>query len=493
MLRVSIVVLLTSCVPSKEPAERDTDATPVDTDDDTGAVAGESGAPQDSDSAPPDDTDTGGSAEPDWRDGVLVGDATGGAAGSAGTLAALDLDGDGVDELVVGAPGTRDGQVWVVSGEVLPEAEGLLRDAASVALMGWFAGWLAPYRGDANGDGVDDLAVGRGETLLPGTGAGAVYLFQGGEDLASATSLLDARAEIDEQTGGEMVRFGALGDLDGDGLADLVVGASQANDADWEWGDSGMVSIWLEGGPTGSHSTADADDSIFGTWFEEGLGATLAAGDLDDDGYADLLVGAPEWETDLGVVGVVRGQASGDWPHQLEAAATTLVYGAEGVASLGNDPFCSLGDLDADGSLDLVVTSSAVGGVWLWSGVPTGVTGPASADVQVMGDAGTLGAAVACDGDLDGDGADDLLVGDPLADGVGAVHLFLNPLGGAGALGSAAADRSLYGASDGDKFGAAIRALDGLRGDGIGTFAVGAPGADAGAINGGATYLYTPR
>lgn len=493
MLRVTGLLLIASCAPPRGPAERDTGAAAEDGADDSG-LAGDSASTEDSGGAPPEDTDSGGSGASDGRDGALLGDQAGGAAGAAGTLAVLELDGDGRDELVIGAPGARDGRVWVIAAEALAAPEALASTVATVTLVGRFAGWLAPYRGDADGDGVEDLVVGRGESLVPGVGSeGAVYLLAGGAALAEAASLIDARAEIAGQYADDLVRFGALGDLDGDGLADLIAGASQADDGSWEWSGSGCVSIWLEGGPTGARTIVDADDRIFGTWFELGLGATLASGDLDGDGYADLLVGAPEWETALGVVAVVPGDGAGDWPHQIEAAATTLVYGSAEASSLGLDPPCAPGDLDADGARDLVLGSSASGGVWLWSGVPAGVTGPGSADVHIVGEPGSFGAALACDGDLDGDGADDLLVGDPLADGVGAVHRFLSPLGGAATLTPGDADGRERGDAAGDQLGAAVLALGDPDGDGVESFAVGAPGADAGAADAGAVYLFSAR
>lgn len=435
-----------------------------------------------------DSSDSGGasSADPWDRGGALLGTVARGGAGAAGTLSALDLDADCLPDLAMGSPAASEGRVWIVSDAATITERAPVDDVAMTGLRGRFVGWLAHGVGDADGDGVNDLAVGRGESLDErGAGEGAAYLVDG-EALPAASSLLDARAEIEEQTLGDMVRFGVLSDLDGDGLADLTVGARSDDDGTWEWTGPGSAAIYLEGGPTGTRSSVDADAVLYGTWFELGLGASLAAADLDGDGYADLLIGAPEWEEGVGVVAIVSGNPRGTWDHQVSSEASTLVYGGEGALSLGDDPLCAPGDLDGDGGPDLALSSAASGSVWLWSGVPSGTTSTDAADVRIDGDAGSFGAALAVTTDHDRDGAAELVVGDPRSGDVGAVHLFALPLGGAPTLSPADAAGTALGETAGDGFGSALAVL----GD---VLAVGAPGVDEGAEEGGAAALLVLR
>ena len=434
-----------------------------------------------------DTADTGGAADDPWdRAGVLLGAEARGGAGGPGTLSALDPDGDGAADLAMGSPDANEGALWIVADPGAITTRALVTDVATASVRGRWVGWLAQGAGDADGDGVNDLAVGRGKSLDPAfAGEGAVYLMEG-DTLPSASSLLDARGEFEGQSTGDMVRFGALGDLDGDGLADLTVGARSDNDSMWEWSASGSAAVYLAGGPPGTRSSADADAVMYGTWFEQALGAAVASADLDGDGYGDLLLGAPEWETDIGVVAIVPGNPSATWDHQVSSAASTLVYGGAGASSLGEAPFCAPGDLDGDGDPDLALSSPASGAVWLWSGVPSGVTSTDRADVTVRGDAESFGAALACDADRDGDGADELVVGDPLSVGVGAVHLFALPLGGAADLSPADATGTSLGEAAGDGFGSALATLGDL-------LVVGAPGVDEGVEDGGAAYLLQPR
>jgi hypothetical protein len=408
-----------------------------------------------------------------------------GGAGGVSTLAAVDLDGDGDLDIVVGAPGAADGTAGVFD-PAAAAGEVQLTAVTRATVQGRNVGWLVPHGGDGDGDGVDDLVIGRGEGLSTDRAApGAVYLLSGA-GLGPASTLLDAHAEANGEYDNGFLRFGSHGDIDGDGFPDLAVGATLDNDGNWEWTDSGSVALWM-GPRAGALWYVDADAHVYGTWFEFGLGASLLLADLDADGYADLLVGAPQWEEDVGAVLTLPGGATGEWDHRASEAATSIVRGVDAGMRLGADAFCRPGDLDGDGRLDLVLTSSTAGMAWAWSGWPgTGENTVGDAAVTVTGDAGSFGTAAACNADLDGDGVHDLAVGDPGGDAAaadaGTLWAFIDPLAGADAIGTGASDAAWHGEAAGDAFASAVVAADG-------ELVVGAPGRDAGAPEAGAVYL----
>jgi len=214
-------------------------------------------------------------------------------------LAAGDVTGDGTPDLVVGAPlegasGGTSGAVHVFrGGSSLTNATA---SAALVTITGAASGdrcGTSVAMADLDGDGIDELLLGAPDAKNLGTQGGSIYLFRGGATLVSG-SAGDAVTRFDgENSGDRLGQVMALGDVDGDGRADLLASAPQHDLPAANAGRAYLVRgglLPLPGGSIGQRALMIlvAENSI-GDQFGSGL--TLS--DLDGDGRADLCVGAP--------------------------------------------------------------------------------------------------------------------------------------------------------------------------------------------------------
>ncbi len=326
--------------------------------------------------------------------------------------AAGDVDGDGRGDLLVGAAGESDepslsfsaGRAYVFSGAT----GALLRTLASPnpEAFGSFGISISEVP-DTDGDDMADHLVGAtGETVGGAFFAGRAYLFSG----TTGALLLTLTSPNAESTG----RFGGavagVSDANGDGRGDLLVGAPGETIAD----DADAGRAYLFSGTTGAllgtfTSPDPGDFDAFGR-------AVAGVPDADGDGRGDLLVGAPGENAGFTLNG---GQA------YLFSGATGLLL--HRLVSPNADPFGDFGravtGISGDGRGNLLVGApnenggglSSVGRAYVFSGATGDLLDTIeSPDPEEWG---SLGTSVAGAGDLDGDGAADLLVGAPREDG----------------------------------------------------------------------------
>jgi len=413
-----------------------------------------------------------------------------------GTLAMGDFDGDGDADVAIGSPGeaigaeSGAGMVTVFPGSAVGlEALGSLnwhRNTAGMigtALAGdeWGTALAA---GDFDGDGDDDLAIGApGESADTG-GVAILYGTGGGLSATGNVWLTHADLGLAAEAGDRFGSALAVGDFNGDGYADLAMGApEEAVGVDAAAGNVVVAYGSAAGLVTVGSQTIDQGQVDIPGVVEPGdrVGASLATGDLNNDGRDDLIIGAPGEaigaEADAGLILVIEGSAGGldfatadNWELDDGGLTGTSMAGDALGSAL------STGDFDGDGFADVVVgipgRSSGAGEVLIMHGSAAGL---AAAGHQIwdqddstwMGaEAGDAFGSAVTTGDWNGDGYDDVAAGAPNEDLTGGV--------GAGAVlvfnGSAAGITSLWdqrwhqdldnvegGVENGDAFGATLR------------------------------------
>ena len=286
----------------------------------------------------------------------LLGEVAYDSAGSAVSTAG-DMDSDGYSDLLLGVGsqdvgGDASGTSYVVMGPVtgtlsLSEADATLIGEAARD----YAGNAASTGGDVDGDGQPDLLIGAYLHQEGGVAAGVVYVVLA--PVSGTGSLSDADAKLigeakDDYAGKEV---DDAGDVNGDGLADIVIGA-RAEDT----GASGAGAAYLVQGPvSGSLSLADADAKRTGESSADTAGyAVGGAGDVDGDGHDDLLISAVYENVDTdsaGAVYLVLGPLSG--VEGLAGAHAKLL--GEARSDMVGESVSSAGDMDGDGFSDLLV------------------------------------------------------------------------------------------------------------------------------------------
>ncbi|MFO0558748.1 MAG: FG-GAP-like repeat-containing protein [Polyangiales bacterium] len=334
-----------------------------------------------------------------------------------------DVNGDGFADLVVGAwnlstaSKVRCGAVFVFHGgpSGLSSTPALtIEGSASEERLGMSVAGL----GDVNGDGYSDIIAGGSGQNIPGTpgNPGVARLYFG-----SRTGV-DPGSEVYWRMGQMTDWFGhdvvALGDLDADGFADFGVSAPWADSNSLT--DNGRALIVL--GAPGYTVIGPGRQATNGTWFDgtrnsEKFGGIRAGGDIDHDGYCDvLLVGDAPTGDSRGQITVHRGGATG-----LDPAPQSTIAGDAANDQLGFSGSIA-GDLNGDGFDDLLVgaCTSVQGGVpssgvaFTILGRSTGLEPRTSSRWTATPPAGGLfGFSASIVGDMDGDGADDFAISEP--------------------------------------------------------------------------------
>ncbi|WP_152053044.1 prepilin-type N-terminal cleavage/methylation domain-containing protein [Tautonia marina] len=390
---------------------------------------------------------------------------------SFGVPAILDINGDGINDLFIAGKyedryGTDSGSVYVIlgrrygwpdSGKVLDGPDELIDGSKGFRLDGDF-GWAAPGRmmptGDVNGDGIEDVLIGSGTSNRP------AYIIWGGRTGSWAstnrlnttflngggTTLNGVELQRDGGIGEENISF-AVGDINGDGYADIIKGdngvspggRSGAGQVKVIWGkSSGWTTplipdaTYLAGGGTAVNGTI-----LEGDMDGDGLGSYVGAGDVNGDGIDDVIIAAGGTDfsgANMGSVYVVWGRETG-WSNAQRLDSTFLA--GSGTAQNGirldgenwysNNPTHSVtaADINRDGYDDIMFGrywSNKLGIVWgrnpgTWPATTMTMTSAfisAGNGVMLTGETGgsDVGSSQSV-ADINGDGINDIVIGSP--------------------------------------------------------------------------------
>ncbi len=329
--------------------------------------------------------------------------------------------------------------------------------------------------GDVNGDGTDDLLLGAPDADVTGDNAGVVGIVFGPADPETVT-LADADATVTGEAAGDRAGTAVSGDrdLDGDGIADVVIGAPSADPAGT---DSGAVYVVYGGeSVTGERSLDAADVRVAGEPGDHAGMAVATAGDAVNGGTA-VIVGAPQaGKSNAGAAVLVSTETlAGVDNGSLAPLADARLAGGSAGGQLGW-AVANAGDVDGDNTSDVLVgapnasvavangTQAEAGAAYLLSGPVSGDQSVENATVLLRGEAAgdRAGYTVAGAGDQNGDGIDDLVVGAPsrnaTANGTaaGAAYLVYGANGIEGDRGLGTANETLVGESGSDNVGWSI-------------------------------------
>jgi hypothetical protein len=294
-------------------------------------------------------------------------------------------------------------------------------------------GWSVADAGDVNGDGFDDVIVGAIYNDTAAKDAGKAYVYLGGPVVSTTPFVTMTGMATNDQFG---VSVAGAGDVNGDGYADVIVGA-RLNSLN---GNAAGAAFLYFGGPAMSGNPdvvllGEANDDWFGN-------SVSGAGDVNHDGYADVIVGAPYNDRGGSAAGAAYLFFGG---ARMDNHADVVLVG-----EMHDDQFgwsvSGAGDMNGDGYADVIVgarlhcvdttlcpgAAYARGRAYIFSGGPAM---DATADLVLNGDAANdwFGNTVAGVGDLNGDGFSDVAVG----------AIYADPVVGAAVL-SAAGTTSVY-------------------------------------------------
>ncbi|MBO9616709.1 MAG: FG-GAP repeat protein [Dyadobacter sp.] len=397
-----------------------------------------------------------------------------------------DVNGDGYSDILLGAQYHDNGQfnegaVFVYLGS----KDGIFGEPVATMesnqVDGWF-GTAVASAGDVNGDGYSDIVIGCYTFDNGQKDEGHVFVYHGG---AEGIGTKDAGVITNSKTGAQMgLSVASAGDVNGDGYGDVIIGAPYFDDGQSSEG----VAFVYHGSVTGlttnvynSKLQKDQVNSYFG-------GSVAGPGDINGDGYDDVLVGAKEYtngQSNEGVVFFYPGSASG-----IDQNAAPFICQADKADADYGFSVAGAGDVNRDGYADIIIgapTYIAQGVAVVYLG---GMNGPGNPTFLTGFTNTHFGEAVSSAGDVNGDGYSDVIVGAWGAaigeQGEGSAYIYHGSSAGV----DATYEKRLEGNQIDANFGYSVASAGDVNGDGLGDVIVGARYYDNNEANEGAAKVY---
>jgi len=434
-------------------------------------------------------------ASPDWTaTGLSSGYKLGFSVATAG-----DVNGDGYSDVIIGTPLRGSGLFVYGYVEVFHGSANGLSTVADWSQLGSNQGanfgHCVATAGDVNGDGYSDVIISSYKYTNGQSQEGAAFVYHGGPAGLATTPAWSAEGnQIGADFGWSVA---SLGDANGDGYSDVIVGAPRQDfNAPVALTDAGRTYAYL-GSPSGL--TIGPVWTRSGTQDGQRFGACVAAaGDVNGDGLGDAIVGAPKYDhttgVDAGAFYVIHGNAS--------TGLDTIAAPAARFGSFAGDQLgfyvATAGDVNGDGYADIVAgapyhTNNGFGGIaYLYNGQSSGLASSWSFDVGWSAAGAEWGYSVATAGDINADGYADVVIGAPLANAgagqgtSGVAYVFFGS-----SVGLQLGDWEWrVGAAIGDRFGHSVATAGDVNGDGRSDLLIGASEFDAAQPNAGRAHVY---
>ncbi|MBI5787414.1 MAG: FG-GAP repeat protein [Candidatus Schekmanbacteria bacterium] len=432
-----------------------------------------------------------------------------------------DVNGDGFNDILIGAHnndegGANAGKVYLVFGKDKGGQAYLNLAEADVAFIGEAefdgAGSVVAYAGDVNGDGLGDFLIGAANNDERGDNTGKAYLIFGKKEgwskkipLSQAdVSFLGERSEDYAGSG-----LGYVGDVNGDGFDDFMIGSKNNTDGGEEAGKCYL--IWGKAGTWDKRmKLANADVSFIGEDKNDRVGGVMAyAGDVNGDGYDDFLIGAPLKNAkgpESGQVYLFLGRAIGLIPNMDLSRADATFIGEDRDNTAGN-ALGFIGDLNGDGLSDFIIaaennseTGKSAGKCYLFWGKEKGWRKDISlpeADVMLNGEqpGDHFGSAIAYSGDFTAHGQEGFVISATRSDEgekkAGKIYFYQSQPQWAHVTDAATSFLNYVGEKKNDLAGSRLAYAGDINGDGLPDVLIGADSASHGGRQAGQVYLVT--
>ncbi len=402
-----------------------------------------------------------------------------------------DVNGDGYSDVIVGAFNydngqTEEGRAYVYHGS----ASGLSLTAnwtAESNQAGAYFGYSVSTAGDVNGDGYSDVIIGAVLYDNSQVDEGRVFVYHGSSSGLSATSNWIAESDQASAHFGHSVSI--AGDVNGDGYSDVIVGAYTYDNGETDEGRAFVYHGSASGLSASANWTAESDQvsALFGC-------SVSTAGDVNGDGYSDVIIGAfyyDNGQTDEGRAYVYYGLSSG-----LSTTANWTAESDQDIAQFGWS-VSTAGDVNGDGYSDVIVGANyynngqpSEGRAFVYHGSSSGLSATANWTAESDQVSALFGCSVSTAGDVNGDGYSDVIVGAHFYSNgqtyEGRAYVYHGSASGLSATASWIAESNQADVH----FGYSVSTVGDVNGDGYSDVIVGAPGYTNGQTDEGRAYVY---